>query len=70
MPPSRMFMHRRPSVQTPAHAANRYFGIIACKAGGPGYEDANPASRPRGRASRTLAVSGHQARCRSRCVVG
>ncbi len=30
-------------------AANRYFGIVACKAGGPGYEDANPASRPRGR---------------------
>ena len=25
-----------------------------------GYEDANPASKPRGRASRTLAVSGHQ----------
>jgi hypothetical protein len=43
-----------------AHAALRYFGIITCTAGGPGYEDANPASKPRGRAPRTLAVPGHQ----------
>jgi len=41
------------------NAAIRYFGIITCAAGRLSYEDANPASEPRGRASRTLAVSGH-----------
>ncbi len=37
------------SARMPASAALRYFGIITCTAGGPGYEDANPASKPRGR---------------------
>ncbi len=49
------------SAETRSPAAIRYFGIITYTTDGPGYEDANPASKLRGRASRTLAVSEHQA---------
>ena len=47
----------------------RYVGIIERLAGGPRYEDAYLASKPRGSASRMSAASAHNAWCRSRYVI-